>query len=1283
MRRLAILSAVLLATITPAQTLLHEWDFADGLGEWMTAHSAEALVVEDGAMVIRVSGPDPYIHCSEGHCLDLEANARQFIRIRINSSMESSGSFYYADSTEGRDAGFVAGQSVGFSVPSADEWHELDVCPAWDGHITRLRLDPPGNEAGPTHRVSRIAIYEWPASAQTDDIRDLTIDHGDWTPRGMASFTPGPGGSVLAGADPIIGTVLDSDPSADPWLTLEATTDGTGVATASWTDADERAHSQSIPFTPERSRYAIRFADVGPPPAVGTDVRMRFFFTDETGSVTIKQAAIADRPIGPPTLDLISAQLGQAFAVVGDPVALEITVQNSGGESLPAGVVPLSPAQGAELRHAPLAPGERATLKLAFDPATPGTHRLRVGPPASALELVLSASLPPSAAAKPGARVTQTTASLVGESIRLRAGSVGNGRYGHLAMEIREGDQWRKVAALPAIGQMIAAPPSRILLDAPKARATGQALTFTQAIRDSAGRKWTASATYRLAADDRIAVEHSIVSDQDAELHHFSGPWLRVGDGTSGADKHAALFPGIEYLGSDVGETEASSSARDIWPPKDLRIVPDRNWITMPLQAVALPNGDLVALLWANDSDGMGPAAVFASPNFVEGGDPRLPGAPLRSGANHLLGVFLPACPDQTDENSLVAADPIALAKGERLTIRTQIISRPNAQVLDAVDEWIAINEPAPAGKVAALREQTLRISGDFYLEEYGRKQQDAAGVAVQCLHLAHLLEDIQLREIAESAPAPATGVTHALHFGNVIDGLWAAGDAGEQALQARDDDGRWTFRPDARRSELGPAGDTNVGIIAPHVVSVLAAARATADEALLAEGLKGIEQMREYHVPRGAQVWEVPLHCPDILASGRAVDAFTLAYQLTGDETYLADAQYWARTALPFIYHWQHPREDLAPMRGGSIPVFGASGFTNSWFGRLVQWNGLAVARSLHALALAGGGEEWSRVAEDLVVSGQRQQITDTENADYGRYPDYWNMRTGIPGYWLSPGLLLTTVLERSGYAPSGDWLAIRDGAEVMTIGSPTQLVDPAVNGEAIGHGANEVDGVFDLTFTADYPLGSSSYVAIVGVAMATDVEIGGKPAEKSDDLSALASGWRYSDDIAAAILKLDHAAGARVPVRISGLEAASPVVMPDRRSWDFREGIRGWGTGPHDVRVERRDGMLVATATGPDPYFAGPLVTVPTDEVSRIVIRARVSQEGGFSVFWALGDLGFSQDRLAGTNAIPADGQFHDAVVDPSSHAQWRDTIRRVRLDPPGDAGAITEIESIRLEP
>jgi hypothetical protein len=109
----------------------------------------------------------------------------------------------------------------------------------------------------------------------------------------------------------------------------------------------------------------------------------------------------------------------------------------------------------------------------------------------------------------------------------------------------------------------------------------------------------------------------------------------------------------------------------------------------------------------------------------------------------------------------------------------------------------------------------------------------------------------------------------------------------------------------------------------------------------------------------------------------------------------------------------------------------------------------------------------------------------------------------------------------------------------------------------------------------------------------------------------------------------------------------------------------------------------MLVATATGPDPYFAGPLVTVPTDEVSRIVIRARVSQEGGFSVFWALGDLGFSQDRLAGTNAIPADGQFHDAVVDPSSHAQWRDTIRRVRLDPPGDAGAITEIESIRLEP
>jgi len=226
-------------------------------------------------------------------------------------------------------------------------------------------------------------------------------------------------------------------------------------------------------------------------------------------------------------------------------------------------------------------------------------------------------------------------------------------------------------------------------------------------------------------------------------------------------------------------------------------------------------------------------------------------------------------------------------------------------------------------------------------------------------------------------------------------------------------------------------------------------------------------------------------------------------------------------------------------------------------------------------------------------------------------------------------------------------------------------------------------VDGAFDLAFTIDYPLGPSSYVAISGVARPTEVEIAGTPADEPDDLSAATSGWKYSNDIAALVVKLDHAAGARVPVRISGLEAASPVVMPDRRKWDFGEGIRGWGVGPHEVRVERRDGMLVVTATGPDPYFAGPLVTVPTDEVSRIVIRARVSQEGGFSVFWGLGDVAFNQDRYTSTNAIPADGEFHDAVAEVSGFAEWRDTLRRLRLDPPGGAGAITEIESIRLEP
>ena len=1173
-------------------------------------------------------------------------------------------------------------QNVGFQVPDDGEWTQLDVYPGWSGKISRLRIDPPGNEPGLELRIKRLAIYEWPETEQTGPIRDLTRDHGDWLPRGGANLSMGPAGMRVEGPAPMLTYVPETQPAAEAWVTLEAQADGPGVCIASWTDADGKPQSLSQAFTAGRTRYALRFADSGPPPVADEALRVSFTFRDGAGSVLVRQAALADGPVGSAQLDLLSASIDRAFATTGEPAQLVVQLQNSGGEALPAGEVPVSGDARATIAHGALGPGERATVRAAIPVEAPGTHQLTVGPPEAEVEITLSVSAAPDRDPGPGARVTTGTASLVGERIRLLGGASTDGAHGPLWLEVQDGDEWRSVATLSAIGEVRTTPDARTVMDTGHAKAQSKALSFSSSFEDDEGRTWRASATYRLASPDRVAVEHKLTVDAAAELYHFSGPWLRVGDGTTGAGKFEALFPGIEYLGTDVAEQEASSSDRDIWAPQDLRMAPDRHKITIPLQAITLPNRDLVALLWNNEPDGSGPAAVFASPNFLEGGDQRLPNSPRRSGENHLLGLYWPPVPEFADENSLIAGEPFPVRAGRPVVIRSQILARPGGQVLDAVEEWRSIYKPKPAGRVAELEEQTLRLSRDFYQEEYGAKQQDAAGIAVQCLHLAHLLNDPAMRELAEAAPG-SSDVARALHAGSVADALWNASAGGQDGLAGREEDGSWVFRPDEARADLGDTGDTNAGIIAPPLGAVLRNARATADEAMLAEALESLEHLRKYRVPRGAQVWEVPLHCPDILASGRACDAFRLAYELTGDEEYLEDAQYWARTALPFIYHWQHPREDLKPMRGGSIPVFGASAFTNSWFGRLVQWNGLAVARSLHALWRAGGGEEWGQVAEDLTVSGQRQQITDPENADYGRYPDYWNMRTGIPGYWLSPGLLLTTVLERSGHTPGGDWLALRSDGQLVTIGSPTPLVNPKAGDKALSRVATDVDGPFNLAFTVDYPLGPQSHVVVSGVAQPASVRIGKQDCDSVDDLDQAAEGWQYSEDFAAVIIKVDHSGGPRAVVEVAGLSATDSERLIDRRVWSFVEGLRGWGFAPHDVRIERTDSRLVATATGGDPYFSGPLVSIPTDTIERIVIRAKATAPGSFQVFWGLGDAGNLPERSAATEPIPADGQFHDAVLTLSAHAEWKGTLRRLRLDPPGGEGSVTEIESIRLEP
>ena len=1283
-RLLTCLVLPLLAQPGIAQELRHEWSFADGLGDWFAAHGA-TVEHADGAMVIQITGGDPYLHASKGQALDLEGSARQFIRIQMQTEVEGGASFYWADTTKGPDAGFIADQVIGFAADPDGEWHDYDVYPNWTGRITRLRLDPPGNEAGGVVKVAGIAIYEWPTSTQHGPRWDLGGDHANWLPVGGTRAEVTPQGLVLSGPTPRVGTMLDAPAADGKWLTIEANSSGAGRLQAAWRNGTSdwvRAESQ---LRPGPARYVFDLTAGGRPPLAGATLQLIAYY-HEPGELRLETIGLAATPLGSPQLEILDAGFDRAVALPGESVALSLTVRNIGERTLPATPIVVK-GLPKPLTCPELAPGEARVLPQSLKFEQPGERQVLLNPDGAATALSLRVSGPLPSAPPGGPSVSEAGVALVGESVRLRGGYIVDERVLDLCLEVKDADGWRRVGTLPALGEVVS---NQTVDCAGTARVEGDELV----LRNDA--PVLSEARYRLLGDGRIAVRQTFKAAEAAEVKRLDGPWLRAGDGAAGAAKWEALLPGMEYLGSDLGYAEPSSSDRDVAQPGALRVVPHRNNLTIPMAAVSFENHDLVALLWQNGADGNGPAAAFASPNFAEGTDAGTFGLTRRSGNNHLLAIFWPPVPEQTAEDTFVATEPVTLAAGESVTLEAVLLARPQSDVLDAVDAWIDLYDPAPAGRVTDLLPTTLQLIRHAFEQVLWQpdrngwysiptRQNMARGpsMAVLYRYLAHDLSDPSLLAKAKERVPRTTWLPLALHQGNLGAALRELQAGSRNGLAGRQDDGHWTFQPDEKRADLGRRGDTNVGIEASPIIALLLGARAASDEDLLQTALEALENLKAYRVPRGAQVWEVPLHCPDILASGRACEAYCLAFELTGKPAYLREAEYWAHTALPFIYQWQQPEAAWAPMRGGSIPVFGASGFRNEWFGRLVQWNGVVVAEALDHLARLGGDPRYGAVAENLTVSAQRQLWPDPESDHCGLYPDYWNMRTGIPDFWLSSERVLTMVLKRLGETPEGDWRTFRLDDHLVSTVTPMPLgtVRVIVGGrtQAVPLAGGSYRGPVDLELEVGYSLDEAASLAVIGVAEPTGVLVDGQPLARSET-EPTEPGWQYLPDCAAVNLRLDFSALKRHTVRLTGLKPAEPSTG-GQRQWAFKGTALGWGSPANEVEVQSTETALKVTGTGGDPYFAGPPLKVPANAIKAVEINVRVSGPGGFQLFYAVNGAGFDAEQTVSASAPPADGKFHTVRFNVADSAGWTGLVTRLRFDPPGGAGAVTEFSWVKL--
>lgn len=614
-----------------------------------------------------------------------------------------------------------------------------------------------------------------------------------------------------------------------------------------------------------------------------------------------------------------------------------------------------------------------------------------------------------------------------------------------------------------------------------------------------------------------------------ARLRLLEFPVILVGEGATGVEKTSAIFPGLEFLKGG----ERSSSARDIRPPASDRWSPHPFAVTVPVMAVATTRG-AVGLAWDPldrwDGRRRFTTPVFASPNFLD------------SQANHKLALFVPSIPDFVPENGREAAKPVET--DGPVTIRAKVILEPEGQALDLVTRWVGrlmkdwTLPPEPRSCDDELSLSARAFTETIWSDEAAGwepvKSWDPTpdpGILLTVLRLSPLVKDSnladRLRAVADNALRThgerLSDLNLSFAAGRVFESLTALQRQAEAIMREQGPDGQWTFQPeDKKHEELGARGDTNVGVCATKALPLLRYAEVAGDPEAVAASVKALAYMDRFAVPAGAQLWECPLHAPDILASARAVAAYLAGYRITGNMRYIEKARYWASTGIPFVYFWSAP--DRRIMKGASIPIFGATFFTLSWLGRPVQWNGLDYADALLDLARYDSSFDWRTLAKAITISAMNQQADAGENA--GLYPDSWDLaRDKAMDPWLNPAIIVNNLWDLQGKR----WIETS-----ILPGGQARITLPS--------GASWTAQSGDLrVLLKGEPLLGSEYVVVTRARRPASVTLktGSAGAEsflpEVADLSRAESGWKFDAERSWLVVK---SAGSRPAIlKINGL--------------------------------------------------------------------------------------------------------------------------------------------------
>ena len=731
--------------------------------------------------------------------------------------------------------------------------------------------------------------------------------------------------------------------------------------------------------------------------------------------------------------------------------------------------------------------------------------------------------------------------------------------FEYYVLFVAKGGNYQQVATCPALSEVT-------YLDASQNRQTAQLvptayrlagnnrgesiIRFSGTDTDTDGVNWNYEMQWTLTEDaKRIQTESQLQTDGNRELLAFHGPMLYAGQGRNREKKTAALFPGLEFLEGD----ERSSSTRDAAPPLDNRLVPHPYKITVPVMAVEMQK-TLVGIIWNPletwDGENQTLSAIFASPNWHQ------------HQKNHALGVFLPTIPTWVQENQTEASIPYPLIASRPVSIKAEIIVDANASILDAVAHWTdAYGTPEPLQPPRGDEEQVLLSRHGFmhttwdeetrksrHCVDWAAHNEPGFGTLLWYDYLATKDEqvkervlEIRNRTVADAGPEglAARGSCHILrwefpfYIGNLDAALAYMESEIQQRIATQQSDGSWHWHPTNEKTAiLGKAGETVLGTCAESALLLLKHARITGNTTSRKAGLKALEFMKQFSVPRGAQMWECPMYQPDVLAAAHAIGAYVEAFELTQEKKYFKQATYWAEAALPFLYHWHLP--DRPGMHFASIPVFGTTFYTHPWFGVPVQWNGLVLAYYLQRLNQHTEDERWHQIAEGITVSAMYQQWEDGERK--GTYPDgFYGFCTEGKGPHLNPEDIMVNVYTLHGLDPgvktaiAGD-IHLSSGAKVDTL---TLTNDGQINWQ-LNYAENETSyalivgyGRAPQALRARYALTSSPDDTPTANTEETSSDAG-KYAEieipLAQTLEDVESGWLYIKDKDTVLIKYLH---------------------------------------------------------------------------------------------------------------------------------------------------------------